>query len=229
MNEKLELEFVGNNAQQYELESSIVRVKPESESIDITPAKESQKFEGLYDTVNVSGDKNLIADNIKKGVEIFEVEGSYEAGKITLPNGIKFKESSNLTDTSFLNDLDFSNVTDGEGMFYMCINMETIPLFDTSHFTSVAAMFGRCSKLKDVPEFSTEGITKTYGFYRTFEGCTNLTNNSLNNILAMCYKCSATLNAKTLKNIGLTQSQAETCMTLSNYQAFLDAGWTTGY
>lgn len=78
MNEKLELEFVGNNAQQYELESSIVRVKPESESIDITPAKESQKFEGLYDTVNVSGDENLVAENIKKDVSIFGVEGSYK-------------------------------------------------------------------------------------------------------------------------------------------------------
>ncbi|MGN1301209.1 MAG: hypothetical protein ACI4U9_01605 [Clostridia bacterium] len=34
---------------------------------------------------------------------------------------------------------------------------------------------------------------------------------------------------KTLKYLGLTSTQATICTTLSNYQAFLDAGWTTGY
>ena len=36
-------------------------------------------------------------------------------------------------------------------------------------------------------------------------------------------------NRKTLAYIGLTSAQATKCTTLSNYQAFLDAGWTTGY
>lgn len=34
---------------------------------------------------------------------------------------------------------------------------------------------------------------------------------------------------KTLKYIGLSAEQATKCTTLSNYQAFLDAGWTTGF
>lgn len=34
---------------------------------------------------------------------------------------------------------------------------------------------------------------------------------------------------KTLKYIGLVQEQATTCTTLSNYQAFVNACWTTGY
>ena len=34
---------------------------------------------------------------------------------------------------------------------------------------------------------------------------------------------------KTLKQTGLTQEQATTCQSLSNYQAFVNAGWTTGY
>lgn len=37
------------------------------------------------------------------------------------------------------------------------------------------------------------------------------------------------MGGKSLKTFGLTVEQAQTCTTLSNYQAFLDAGWTNGY
>ena len=44
----------------------------------------------------------------------------------------------------------------------------------------------------------------------------------------MCVNSALTANKK-LKYIGLTQEQATTCTTLSNYQALVNAGWTTGY
>ena len=62
-----------------------------------------------------------------------------------------------------------------------------------------------------------------------FSGCTSLSDESLNNILAMCKNATAYTDTKTLKYIGLTPEQANKCKTLSNYQAFLNAGWTTGY
>ena len=45
----------------------------------------------------------------------------------------------------------------------------------------------------------------------------------------MCTSAVKIKRNKTLKFIGLTEAQATTCQSLSNYQAFLDAGWTTGY
>lgn len=35
--------------------------------------------------------------------------------------------------------------------------------------------------------------------------------------------------SKTLKALNLTSSQATRCQSLSNYQDFINAGWTTGY
>ena len=65
---------------------------------------------------------------------------------------------------------------------------------------------------------------------RMFDSCPSLNNTSLNNILAMCINVTRIpSNKKTLRHIGLTQAQAQVCTTLSNYQAFVNAGWTTGY
>ena len=62
-----------------------------------------------------------------------------------------------------------------------------------------------------------------------FQSCTLLTQESLNNILQMCINATSFTGTKTLKYLGLSSTQATTCQSLSNYQAFLNAGWTTGY
>ena len=62
-----------------------------------------------------------------------------------------------------------------------------------------------------------------------FKYCPNLSNESLNNILAMCTNAIKITSNKTLKYIGLTNEQAATCQGLSNYNTFISAGWTTGY
>ena len=64
-----------------------------------------------------------------------------------------------------------------------------------------------------------------------FKGCNNLSNESLNNILQMCINATRITYAayKKLSYIGLTQEQAERCQSLSNYEAFIAAGWVTGY
>ena len=87
-------------------------------------------------------------------------------------------------------------------MFNNCTNLTTIPLLDTSSVTDMNSMFAYCLNLSD---------------------------ESLNNILAMCTNATSYKGRKTLASIGLTSEQANKCTTLSNYSAFTAAGWTTGY
>lgn len=100
-----------------------------------------------------------------------------------------------------------------------------VPYFDTSNVTSFSGAFGACTNLTTVPILNTSGASS---LYQMFYNCTNLTNESLNNILQMCISAVGA-NTKTLRDVGLTQDQATICTTLSNYQAFTNAGWTTGY
>lgn len=88
-------------------------------------------------------------------------------------------------------------------------------------------MFRNCILLENIPEFDCSEATS---LYNTFSGCSSLSDESLNNILNICRKSPITNDSyKTLKYVGLTSAQATICQGLSNYQAFLDAGWTTGY
>lgn len=120
-------------------------------------------------------------------------------------------------------------------MFYQCPSLETVPKFDTPNVSNFTYMFDGCTNLVNVPEFDVSSIvwtgTGTVAYKSMFANCPSLSDESLNNILAMCTKMvNATYEAhKNLQYIGLTSTQAAKCETLSNYQAFLDAGWTTGY
>ena len=123
-------------------------------------------------------------------------------------------------------NLNTSNVTIMTKMFYGCVSLETAPNLDMGKVTKTGNMFNGCTNLKNVPQYNIGSFNGT----GMFSNCSNLTNESLNNILAMCAN-SGTGNTtlKSLSYIGLTSAQATICQSLSNYQAFLDAGWTTGY
>lgn len=110
-------------------------------------------------------------------------------------------------------------------MFTDCRAMETAPEMDTSSTTNFSSMFKGCTNLKNIPVYDSSSCT---AFNSMFEGCNNLTDESLNNILAMCISMP---KQSTLKLLGFTSSYypVTRLQTLSNYQAFLDAGWTTGY
>ena len=130
--------------------------------------------------------------------------------------------------------IDTSNVTDMRVMFSGCSNLTTIPLLDTSNAVSMYYMFNQCSSLVTVPQLNTSNLEDgvqyiSSGMQNMFSGCIALSNESLNNILAMCINATKITSNKTLKYLGLTQEQATTCQSLSNYQDFVNAGWTTGY
>lgn len=121
------------------------------------------------------------------------------------------------------------NVNNMYGMFSGCVALKNVPLFDTSEVTTMRNMFSNCTSLISVPQFNTDSINTSTSFGGMFSYCNNLSNESLNNILAMCKNATSYTGTKTLKYIGLSSAQATTCQSLSNWSAFTSAGWTTGY
>ena len=134
-----------------------------------------------------------------------------------------FQHCSNLTTIPLLNT---SNVTDMSSMFSYNDKLTEIPLLDTSKVTSMSNMFFYCDILMTIPLLNTSNVTNMNSM---FQYCPNLSDESLNNILAMCTNATKITSSKTLSQIGLTPDQATKCTTLSNYSAFTAAGWTTGY
>lgn len=56
-----------------------ITVRVETQEISITPSVNEQIQEGLFNKVTVQGDEDLVAENIKKGKNIFGVEGGFDA------------------------------------------------------------------------------------------------------------------------------------------------------
>lgn len=146
--------------------------------------------------------------------------------------------------------LDTSNVTNMSHMFSSCINLSIIPLLNTSKVVNMDSTFASCTNLLAIPQIDTSkatnmnrmfsdcinlstisqlNLSKVTGINNMFSNCTSLSDDSLNNILASLLTATSYTGAKILKNIGLSEEQATTCTTLSNWSALEAKGWTTGY
>jgi hypothetical protein len=172
-------------------------------------------------------------------------------GAFKVPDGMKFAQSSafpTTLDTSEVTDMslmftgikttaipqvDTSKATTVVNMFSNSTNLTTIPQIDTSKATNAQYFCAGCSSLVNVPPLDFSSIIE---FARTstncqnmFSSCSSLSNESLNNILAMCITMNPYSSHKTLNRIGLSSTQATTCQSLSNWNDFVAAGWTTGY
>ena len=125
--------------------------------------------------------------------------------------------------------LNTSNVINMNNMFYYCSHLETIPQFNTSSVTDMSNMFTGCSNLKSIPQFNTSSVTKFNNFIDS--NVKQLTDTSLNNILKMCIGATTYTGTKTLYQLGFRSSMysASKIQGLTNYQDFIDAGWTIGY
>lgn len=199
----------------------------------------------------------IIPGNIKKDVNILGITGSYEgnvpSGTINIvDNGIvdvtnyasanvNVQAISNYNATMLTSvgsyfeirnlivempTLDFTGITSLNSTFTNFAKLKKINLTGTNAVTSWFKAFYYCTDLEDVAVMDTSSATN---FNNSFAGCTKLTNDSLNNIMQMCINATNYTNTKTLVAMGLSSTQATTCQSLGNYQAFLNAGWTTGY
>ena len=119
-----------------------------------------------------------------------------------------------------------SDVIIARYMFAYMYNVDTFPNIDLSNATDLQYL---CVNSTFV-NFPVLDLHSANTMYYMFSGCTQLSDDSLNNIMEICINgTSLSSSNKHLKYLGLTSEQATKCTTLSNYQAFLDAGWTTGY
>lgn len=138
--------------------------------------------------------------------------------------------------SKFLNDtnliyaplVDTSIATSTQSMFFGCTNLIEVPLINTGNSTTMKTMFNGCSNLTTIPSFDASKVTN---FESMFLNCPKLSDESLNNILEMCIGAIAFSGSKTLTSLSISNSyySAERIQALSNYQDFIDAGWTIGY
>ena len=146
---------------------------------------------------------------------------------ITTSMNYTFQACSSLQGLAKINT---SNVTTMTSAFTSCYSLVSVPLLDTSNVVYMTGTFSYCSNLKYVPQFNTSKISN---WQNIFSACYSLTNESLNNILAMCININSHYSkTKTLAYLGISNSTyypVSRIQALSNYQAFIDAGWTIGY
>ena len=107
----------------------------------------------------------------------------------------------NCTALTTIPQLNTSNVINMNNMFRGCSSLVTIPLLNTSAVTNMSNMFYNCVGLTEVPQLDISNVTS---MSYMFNGATALSNDSLNNILAMLTNATAYTGTKTLKYIGLS-------------------------
>ena len=147
----------------------------ESEKIEIVPSTEEQVKTGLFSEVKVAGDENLVAENIKKDVDIFGVVGTGNVTDLKITNTYRLFEEGRRADyAQELVDI-CEGVTDMRYMFYKCKNITEINLskFDTSNITSMASVFALAENLTklDLTNFNTSNVTTMANL---FDGCKKL-------------------------------------------------------
>lgn len=186
-----------------------------------------------------------VTENYSGGGGLDWSEIGYEETPQTIINGFDYAKTiydnwdvstTNMSDM-FKNDrilsvmplIDTQNVTNMNGAFRNCQGIDVMPQLNTENVTTMCDTFRECTRLAYLPVLDTRSIGATM-FLSVFSGCTSLSNESLNNIMRMCINATGVNSSyKTLKWVGLSETQATTCQGLSNYADFTAAGWTTGY
>ena len=92
--------------------------------------------------------------------------------------------------------LDTSNITSMNNMFYDCYSLTTIPQLNTGNVTSMNNMFASCSSLETVPQLDTSNVTSIVNM---FVNCSSLkTLGGLLN-LGQAYKTTTSANSYSYK------------------------------
>lgn len=171
-------------------------------------------------------------ENIKKDVTAFGITGTYEGSSASTNNAKIIPRSGNYNSIGAHiecvdDDYDVSQVTNISHLFNGCYRLIKAPTMNTSHITNAQQIFNTCESLVTVPVYDFSSLTGNNN-YNMFNYCPLLSNDSLNNILETCISMTGVTN-KSLKYIGISPEQITICQSLSNWSAFVAAGWGTGY
>lgn len=227
-------------------------------SADITKLNEYDACLNLVNSIDNLGDytdTTATAEDIKKGKTAYSngerIVGTYigfDETQITSHRGM-FSKNTNITEMTLnvVNSTELTstfhscsalkkvvinngnNIINMDGICTNCTSLETFEMDNTSSVKNANSLFSGCISLKTVPYLSIKPSMSTY-IQNMYSNCEALTDESLNTILLACANSGYT-NAtyKKLKYIGFSETMATRCQSLSNWQTFVNAGWTTGY
>lgn len=148
----------------------------------------------------------------------------------TFPSGLTFATRTDCYDMfAMCSNLvspplfDTSQVTDMGAMFYDCAQLETVPAYDTGNAEHMDSMFEDCVSLTTVPVFDMSSVET---LYMAFVGCDSLSDTSLQNILKSLLTLSSEYTEyKYLRNLGLSVTQTDKCVTFPEWATLQEMGW----
>lgn len=154
-----------------------VKVKAvESEELNIIPGTENQVKEGLYNKVTVTGDNDLVPENIKEGINLFGVEGIAKTVNLEITDGRYLFYNGARTD--YFDELMSlcKKITNADNMFSYCSNLEEIDLtsVDISEVKDMGRMFYSMTPLR-VLNLNNCDAGKVTNVYNFISYCSNLT------------------------------------------------------
>ena len=195
------------------------------EEITITPSNVEQIEEGLFNKVTVTGDENLISENIKQGTEIFGVTGTMEAAWDS--SQIRqcyymFNGNITMTEAPLFNT---ENVTNMNYMFNNCSNLIKVPKYNTKNITTMQHMFENCSNLEEVAELDTSKVTNMYYMFMKCKKIVNvplLNTENVTNMSGMFSNCSSLIEVPSFntKNATNMTGMFDTCSLLKTIPQF---------
>lgn len=213
---------------------STVNVKKiETTELNIIPSSTEQVEEGIFSKVTVSGDSELVPENIKKDVEIFGVVGSAELrgeenailDDSLLPTVTAYTINNALNRMlTKIPNIDTSKWTSAYQLFYFCINLKEIPMLDTSNVTDMFGMFNNCSNITTIPPLNT---SKVEDMNSMFTVCSKLITvpeldaSNVSNVANMFSSCSNLTNFGGLKDLG--KAFTRTTQNYSSYKLSLSS------
>ena len=130
---------------------------------------------GDSNTISISG-TNYTAQKDKvniDGVEYYQLKLDKD-----LNNNFHDFSNNNIFTNLIFKDVDTSNVTDMNYMFYSCMALTSLDVsgFDTSNVTNMSSMFNYCSSLTslDVSKFNTSNVTNLVAMFQNCSALTSL-------------------------------------------------------